>query len=545
MSNPAQLRFLKVITFLALLAFLAGSQAALAKPRSASEANAAVKTWLQTVLADGRPDAAVIRIDPYQHEGQTVAFIVHLAGEGFCLTGADDLSRPVVFYCPDSPYEPDNPGLQYLLEEIRDSYLAVREIINTGGAQLGAIQEELDRQAELWSDLVAGRKPAPRDLNQDLNQDRVVPDLVVLPLTSKWHQNSPYNDDCPSPDGPPHDNIPSKVGCVATAMSQTMYYWKWPSRGDGSRQVWWPVHVFDGVHSTTLQDDPGINASVWAGRLQWTDSFSPPLLQALGTWDGSMWEEAWDISTDTAFRNALSALRAQSLIQFQVVESDFTTSFYNWDQMQDEHWDSDGLDAGDAQAAMLCFDAGVANDMNWGRYSSTSQTSDVPSRMAAFFRYDSDINFGWAPSSLMREEISWFRPLILRGSNSSGGGHAWVVFGYDYSAGLDLFRMNMGWGASAIGWYLRNSVPSGYNTDQGMVSRIAPLYSVRFVAEEGLFGDGTPSNPYNNLAEALTDAPDDVTLVFQAGSTHLLTGTAAVLNTPHVYKGTDVLLIHQ
>ncbi len=71
-------------------------------------------------------------------------------------------------------------------------------------------------------------------------------------------------------------------------------------------------------------------------------------------------------------------------------------------------------------------------------------------------------------------------------------------------------------------------------------------YSVRFVATEGTgAGDGTPSTPYPDLAGALTDAPDEVTLIFQAGSTHLLSGTMAVLDKPQVYKGSNVLLIHE
>ena len=49
---------------------------------------------------------------------------------------------------------------------------------------------------------------------------------VVGPLVpSLWGQESPYNGECPNG---------TLVGCVATAMSQIMYKWKWPETGKGS-----------------------------------------------------------------------------------------------------------------------------------------------------------------------------------------------------------------------------------------------------------------------------------------------------------------------
>lgn len=50
------------------------------------------------------------------------------------------------------------------------------------------------------------------------------PDVSPL-LTTKWGQESPYNDNCPT-------KTPS--GCVATAMAQIMRYWKYPEHGTGS-----------------------------------------------------------------------------------------------------------------------------------------------------------------------------------------------------------------------------------------------------------------------------------------------------------------------
>ncbi|MDD5694973.1 MAG: C10 family peptidase, partial [Bacteroidales bacterium] len=51
-------------------------------------------------------------------------------------------------------------------------------------------------------------------------------------LASTWNQDYPYNALCPEdPDGP-HDHC--LAGCVATAMGQLMYYYRWPLAGEGS-----------------------------------------------------------------------------------------------------------------------------------------------------------------------------------------------------------------------------------------------------------------------------------------------------------------------
>ena len=65
-------------------------------------------------------------------------------------------------------------------------------------------------------------------------QEPVVPSgdfkPAVAPLISTlWSQDTPYNDQCPTLTG----GNPYPTGCVATALSQIMYYWKYPVHGTG------------------------------------------------------------------------------------------------------------------------------------------------------------------------------------------------------------------------------------------------------------------------------------------------------------------------
>jgi len=50
-------------------------------------------------------------------------------------------------------------------------------------------------------------------------------------LTTKWDQDFSYNYYCP--DDPAGPGGHAYAGCVATAMAQIGYYWRWPDHGQG------------------------------------------------------------------------------------------------------------------------------------------------------------------------------------------------------------------------------------------------------------------------------------------------------------------------
>ena len=80
----------------------------------------------------------------------------------------------------------------------------------------------LESYAQMVDDVRDGRVKAPIIVvDDDEDEDSV----GVKPLiTSQWNQGSPYNMSCPN-------EYP--VGCVATAMAQVMYFWKYPAQGKG------------------------------------------------------------------------------------------------------------------------------------------------------------------------------------------------------------------------------------------------------------------------------------------------------------------------
>ena len=63
-----------------------------------------------------------------------------------------------------------------------------------------------------------------------LNNERITRTVPYL-LKSTWNQSALYNDLCPIDSMGPNNH--TYAGCVATAMSQIMYYWQWPKSGTG------------------------------------------------------------------------------------------------------------------------------------------------------------------------------------------------------------------------------------------------------------------------------------------------------------------------
>ncbi len=76
---------------------------------------------------------------------------------------------------------------------------------------------------------------------QSRSTKRAARRAVAPMLTTKWNQNAPFNNDCPSDAGGQ-----CVTGCVATAMAQVMKYHNWPPKGKGSIGSYrFDDHVYD------------------------------------------------------------------------------------------------------------------------------------------------------------------------------------------------------------------------------------------------------------------------------------------------------------
>lgn len=156
----------------------------------------------EIVLADANRDARFSNFYIFSYE------------TGFVIVAADDCVQPILAYSDEFPF-----NASALPSNIAVWLEGYENEIQAAVVQHLAATPEV--QAE-WSDLLAGRLPAPKSRGS------------VAPLVhTHWDQVAPYNNMCPvNSDGQ------AITGCVATAMAQVMRFWEFPYQGSGSHSYY-------------------------------------------------------------------------------------------------------------------------------------------------------------------------------------------------------------------------------------------------------------------------------------------------------------------
>lgn len=196
----------------------------------------------------------------------------------------------------------------------------------------------------------------------------------------------------------PYNNMAPKLdnegravtGCVATAMAQLMYYHQWPTIGTGS-------HAYTPEHN-----------------------------------GGAYGELSVDFSKSTyAWSDMLLTYRTN------------TAGVKNWTDDQAK------------AVARLMYDAGVSVDMDFSPDESGAYTASVSHALTEYFGYHAHYllrtnTYGNEFYAAIKAELDASRPLIMAGAGA-GGGHAWIIDGYDENGYL---HSNWGWGGIANGYFL-------------------------------------------------------------------------------------------
>ena len=340
---------MKKITLFLLFAFV--SFAAWAEKVSQAEALKAAMPYMNNVQA-----AASQRQARAGSVDQPVYIFSRGAGEGFVIVSGDN-SLPLVLGVADSGdwVEEEMPPL--LLQWVKMYEHYVDSVQANGGAPARAARAS------------------------------VYPKSISPLLTSHWHQSAPYNNRCPQrADGGGR----AVTGCVATAMSEVMYYYKHPARGTGSH---------------TYSDVKGCKETLTA---------------------------------------------------------DFSTHTYEWDYMLDSYAGVN-YSARQAQAvALLASDCGISVEMQYGVEASGAESVRQPYALFNYFGYDPGMRMVYRDfyhrselHAMIRNELAASRP-VLCSAHDSGGGHAFVIDGYDNQG---LYHINWGWGGWCNGYYNIDSDP--------------------------------------------------------------------------------------
>jgi len=148
-------------------------------------------------------------------EGLLLYYVFNFRNGGWVLVSGDDRLIPVIGYSFEGEYgtKEDLCCHAFWMKNVDDQISAALKE-NSGAYETATLQ---------WQDL----------LSRDSRDYPVTKAKAITPLMqSSWEQGKYYNALCPLATGGPDGR--ALVGCVATSMSQVMYYYRWPLQGLGT-----------------------------------------------------------------------------------------------------------------------------------------------------------------------------------------------------------------------------------------------------------------------------------------------------------------------
>ena len=376
------------------------------KKQAMQEAAAFLKTHPLTVdnKADGQAQTAeAVRLTDVSATlpmGEKAPFYIINIGDqqGFVIVSGDDRTNPILGYSDEGAFDANRmpANMRYWL----DCY----------AQQLNVLAEMDDTQA-------ARVLRAPR-------RDRVGTHNSIAPLiTTKWDQATPYWNECPqfmNSDDEADGYELAYTGCVATAMSQIMYFHKQPEQ--------------------TLAEIPSYTFTVAGDNYNYSTVTMDA--QPVTTLDWAHMRESYTGAEDEVYTDAVATLMlyAGCAVKMQYGRN------------------SSGAYTDDIPKGFTYFGYG--------------------SKIA--FRIDYTQQ-AW--DDLVYSELAAGRPMIYNGTAGSGGGHSFICDGFEYGdyfhinwgwggMGNGFFQLSiLNPSASGIGG---SSSSEGYNMKQNIIYNIIP-----------------------------------------------------------------------
>ena len=232
---------IRVVFLPLMIVFSSAVEAASVSPATAEKA---VRVWMRSSRAPGVKRNRTVqnaRRVSFKYDGiDAAANLISLDGGGFVVVAPDDRIEPVIFHSPDGAIsETDDGGPLWALmkADLASRMAAVNEaetgvvakvaFASAGGGRSGmSPQTAVRKAAAKWAELLDG--------TEDVEDDNIlfgegvssISDVRVAPLLdSSWGQDTAGGDYCYNYYTPNH----YVCGCVATATSQVMRYFEYPT----------------------------------------------------------------------------------------------------------------------------------------------------------------------------------------------------------------------------------------------------------------------------------------------------------------------------
>jgi hypothetical protein len=407
-----------LIAFLCIVLSVSPSAAEIAKM---DEAKNVAQNWISLIINlegdwGGLKTAEVTAVDEFKRSNRVLGYVCHVSPGGFILISLHKELAPVKAFSYSGHLNPaSDRGLCDLLKGDMEHTL---DIIEQKTGSLDAVRSSDVRTLLKMDYTRAWEKLSGPAIKTQSQSEEGASEMSYQAgqelLRTSWHQDTPYNsqcpsgntgctDCCPSAPNPCPPSAPTVVGCVATAGAQVMKYWNWPPYGVGSHTYTW-----------SGDDSCGTNSGGGALSATFSDSY------------------AWN----------------------------FMANGYHWDFFQNRWQDEDNnplaqqnLDA----VSELSYEVGVAVEMDFGVCGSNAVPWNPAGRslddaLVDNFRYSAAVEVKYRQLYLnavdwfneMKGQINQNRPIVY-----TVPGHAIVADGwFEIFFGAELFRyyhMNYGW----------------------------------------------------------------------------------------------------
>ena len=159
----------------------------------------------------------------------------------------------------------------------------------------------------------------------------------------------------------------------------------------------------------------------------------------------------------------------------QTLTADFSDA-YDWDNILLSYTGGEPQNQIDA-VAELCYEVGVAFEMDYGYSGSSAYTWDALTVFPNWFRYSDEIDRedrpdyptaqGWF--EMIQDDLDDYHPIQYRVV-----GHSIVCDGWRVQSDLNQIHLNYGWGGSSDNWYTVDELLLGNPDEEYLIRRIIP-----------------------------------------------------------------------
>ena len=413
--------------------------AAIAANFFSAQTNASANSQLRKATKKSAPTLQKVKVESVAEDNSDNLFAVYQNedGEGWVMVSLIDAAHPVLAYSDEGTFSTENmpSNLRGWLKGYNEELRVAKELN----------LEATDEIAQEWSLI---RKAS---YNESTMGEKVVDYLIQ----TKWDQTEPFNNLCPGSGTYGSGSTKAATGCVATAMSQVMYFWQWPETGQGSKS-YQPKDVNSGNTSTKY----GTQSADFANT----------------TYNWANMKTSYTGSYTSAQATAVATLMYHAGVSVEMMYGDY----------------SDGGSGAYTEALNYGDNYVCAQNALW-KYFKYNYDS-----IASYKRSNYSDN-NW--HNLLKKELDKHRPIMYSGSGT-GGGHSFICDGYTAN---NYFHFNWGWSGSSDGWFLSNALTlsSGgagsaglnFNSGQGIIIGIVPNVSSKYTITYNAGAHATCATP--------------------------------------------------